>query len=85
MKSELKEARQAIDRFETQQGIVPVTIEMPGFNGLKVSNSTWYSRPFYTGMGGYKMCLSVPANVCGIRSQVSGDFEGTRVSVQCSR
>ena len=75
--AKLKEAQQqAIDRLQTRQqrdlqelrtevemqrDIVPVTIKMAGFNELK-KDTKWYSRPFYTGMGGYKMCLIVDAN-----------------------
>ena len=86
----LKEAqRQAIDRLLTQQqhdlrelrtdvemrrDIVPVTIKMAGFDELKKKGTTWLSRPFYTGRGGYKVCLSVDANGCG-------DGKGTHVSV----
>ena len=74
----LKEAqRQAIDQLQTQQqrdlrelrmdvemrrDIVPVTIKMAGFDELKKKDTIWYSRPFYTGMGGYKMGLRVDAN-----------------------
>ena len=69
----LKEAqRQAINRFQTQhqhdlrelrtdvemrRDIVPVTIKVAGFDELKKKATDWYSRPFYTGVGGYKMCL----------------------------
>ena len=86
----LKEAqRQAIDRLQTQQqrdlrelrtdvemrrDIVPVTIKMAGFDRLKKMGTDWYSRPFYTGMGGYKMCLRVDANG-------DGDGAGTHISV----
>ena len=90
VKSELKEAqRLAINRFETikqldpqklrmlvemQCDIVPVIIEVTGFAKLKKNNATRFSRPFYTGMGGYKMCLHAYAN---------GNFAGesTHVSV----
>ena len=89
LEAKLKEAqRQAIDRLQTQQQrdlqelrtevemqhIVPVTIKMAGFDELKKKGTDWYSRPFYTGMGGYKMCLNVDANGYG-----SG--KGTHVSV----
>ena len=86
----LKEAqRQAIDRLQTQQqhdlrelrtdvemrrDIVPVTIKMAGFDELKKKGTDWYSRPFYTGMGGYKMCLEVDANG-------DGAAKGTHISV----
>ena len=85
----LKEAqRQAIDRLQTQQQhdlrelrtdvemqhIVPVTMKMAGFDKLKKEDTDWYSRPFYTGMGGYKMCLNVDANGWGAAN-------GTHISV----
>ena len=86
----LKEAqRHAIDRLQTQQqrdlqelraeiemqrDIPPVTIKVAGFDELKKKGTTWYSRPFYTGMGGYKMCLRVYANG-------DGTGRGTHVSV----
>ena len=88
METKLKEAqRQAIDRIQTQQqrelqelrtdvemrrDIVPVTIKMASFDKLKKKDTKWYSCPFYTGMGGYKMCLRVVAN---------GNAAGTHVSV----
>ena len=90
LEAKLKAAqRQAIDRLQTQQqrdlqelrtdvemkrDIVPVTIKMAGFDELKKKGTDWYSRPFYTGMGGYKMCLEVDANG-------DGAAKGTHVSV----
>ena len=52
-----------------QSDIAPVTIEMAGFDELE-TNATWHSRPFYTGMGGYKMCLNVDANSTGTHVSV---------------
>ena len=80
--------RQAVDQLQIQQQrdlrelrtevemqhIVPVTIKMAAFDELKKKGTIWYSRPFYTGMGGYKMCLRVDANGYGTG-------EGTHVSV----
>ena len=57
-----------------QRDIFPVTFKMAGFDELKKKGTTWLSRPFYTGMGGYKMCLRVDAN--GV-----GDGQDTHVSV----
>ena len=89
LEAKLKEAqRQAIDRLQTQQQrdlqelrtnvemqhIVPVTIKMAAFDELKKMATRWHSRPFYTGMGGYKMCLRVDANG-------NGSGKGTHVSV----
>ena len=90
LEAKLKDAqRQAIDRLQTQQqrdlkelrtefemqrDIFPVTIKMAGFDELKKTDTNWHSHPFYTGMGGYKMCLSVDANG-------EGAGAGTHVSV----
>ena len=89
LEAKLEEAqRQAIDRLQTQQqrelrelimdvemkrDIVPVTIKMAAFDELKKTATKWHSHPFFTGMGGYKMCLSVYAN--------GRDGTGTHVSV----
>ena len=54
--------------------IVPVTIKMAGFERLKKKGTEWFSRPFYSSMGGYKMCLEVHSNGYG-------DGDGTHVSV----
>ena len=47
---------------------------MTEYSKHKRDDDTWYSPPFYTGPGGYKMCLVVYAN--GV-----GDGAGTHVSV----
>ena len=60
--------------IEMQRDIPRVTIKMAGFDELKKKDTDWYSRPFYTGMGGYKMCLRVVANG-------HGTGRGTHVSV----
>ena len=52
----------------------PVDIIMDDFEKKKRSNDVWYSPPFYTHLGGYRICLGVHAN--GI-----GDGEGTHVTV----
>ena len=52
----------------------PPDITMTGFERRKKSDERWYSPPFYTHIGGYKMCLRITANGWG-----SG--EGTHVSV----
>ena len=82
LEAKLKEAqRQAIDRLQTQQqcdlqelrtkvemqrDIPPVTFKIAGFDELKKKGTDWDSSPFYTGMGGYKMCLIVYANGEGV-------------------
>ena len=50
------------------------TFEMPEFGRHKSSKCTWYSPPFYTCPGGYKMCIEVDVNG-------KGDGAGTHVSV----
>ena len=50
------------------------TIKMNNFCLKKTSDTEWYSPPFYSHPGGYKMCLNVVAN--GL-----DDAEGTHVSV----
>ena len=52
----------------------PVDIIMDDFEQHKRSDDIWYSPPFYTHLGGYRMCLRVDAN--GV---VGG--KGTHVSV----
>ena len=47
--------------------------KMTSFSKLKDSKKTWYSPPFYTFPGGYKMCLLVAAG--GV-----GHGEGTHIS-----
>ena len=90
LEAKLRETqRQSIDRLQTQQqrdlqelrtdvemrrNIVPVTIKMAGFDELKKKGTEWHSRPFYTGLGGYKMRFEVDANG-------TGTGKGTHVSV----
>ena len=47
---------------------------MTQYSTLKKNIDAWFSPPFYTGPGGYKMCISVDANGWG-------DGAGTHVSV----
>ena len=39
--------------------VVPIDITMPDFDKQKTAGGGWYSNPFYTHPGGYKMCLKV--------------------------
>ena len=48
--------------------------KMPEFKQHKSLNDIWYSPPFYTHPGGYKMCIEVDVNGFG-------DGENTQVSV----
>ena len=43
----------------------PVHMIMDDFEQHKRSNDIWYSPPFYTHLGGYRMDLSAYANGCG--------------------
>ena len=52
----------------------PVTFKVENFKGLKSNNEVWYSPPFYTHVGGYKMCLSIYPNGLGAQC-------GTHVSL----
>ena len=51
-----------------------VVFQLPGYASKKEKNETFYSTPFYTHPGGYKMCINVDANGYGIG-------KGTHVSV----
>ena len=52
----------------------PVTFIMTDYSKHKESGDSWFSPPFYTSVGGYKMRLKVDAN--GI-----GPGKGTKISV----
>ena len=52
----------------------PCVLQMPKFNQHITSKQGWYSPPFYTHPGGYKMCLRVDADGYG-------NATGTYVSV----
>ena len=52
----------------------PCTIVMPHFSQHKRDSDEWYSQPFYSSPGGYKLCLCVDANG-------DGDGKGTDMSV----
>ena len=54
--------------------VPPPDIVMTDFEKHKKADDEWYSPPFYSHIGGYKMCLSVDANG-------SGKGEATHVSV----
>ncbi len=54
--------------------IPPPDFVMANFEAHRISENLWSSRPFYSHIGGYKMCLRVHANG-------SGTARGTHVSV----
>ena len=75
MKTELETLAFAFSKFVSKPFFVPPPeIVLDNFEKLKNKNKRWYCSPFYTHIGGYKMCLRIDANGCG-----SG--ENTHVSV----
>ena len=64
----------ALMKLQMKSLVPPVNIIMDDFEQHKKSTDEWYSPPFYTHLGGYRMCLSAYANG-------NGDGEGTHVSV----
>ena len=61
-------------RLQIRRLVPPVDIIMDHFEQHKKNNDAWYSPPFYTHLGGYRMCLEVDANG-------DGRGKGTHVSV----
>ena len=59
--------KQEQDRTELERQVkcvharigVPVQITMPDFEKHKAASDEWFSEPFYTHPGGYRMCLCV--------------------------
>ena len=47
------------------RALPPCEFTMSGYSQHKRDGDYWDSPPFYTGLGGYKMCLNVNANGCG--------------------
>ena len=70
----IEQIKQQGNEIETLICIPPVDIVMDELRKHKSKGDVWYSPPFYSHLGGYKMCLKVYAN--GI-----GKGEGTHVSV----
>ena len=64
-------------KLQTRRLVPPVDIIMDDFEEHKQSNDNWYSSPFYTHLGGYRMCL-------GVYAYGFGDGKGTHVSVYVS-
>ena len=60
--------------IEQQVKEKPCVFKMPEFQQLKSSKDIWYSPPFYTHPGGYKMCIKV-------YTDGFGEGAGTHVSV----
>ena len=58
---------------------VPIQFIMTQYFTHKKNKDQWYSSPFYTGPGGYKMCIRVDANDSD--ADTHGNGAGTHVSV----
>ena len=71
---QMKQMENRIKQLEKTFPPVAVDIIMDDFEQHKKSNDFWYSPPFYTHLGGYRMGLNVCAN--GV-----GDGKGTHVTV----
>ena len=68
------EIQQQRERIGALLKVPPVYVVIDEFRELRQDDDIWYSPPFYSHLGGYKMCLSVDANGYG-------DGKGTHVSV----
>ena len=65
----------ALTKIAPQPIFIPLPeIVLEKFEQRKEDNEEWFSPPFHTHIGGYKMCLSINASGWG-------DGEGTHVSV----
>lgn len=51
-----------LEKLEGKTETPPVLFNLQRFDHKKRHNEEWYSPPFYTHTGGYKMCLRVDAN-----------------------
>ena len=63
-----------IKKLKSHVQIAPVQLVLDKYASKRESGDTWDSRPFYTHLQGYKMCLNVDVNGYGIG-------EGTHISV----
>ena len=61
-------------KLQLGRPVAPVDFIVDNFERRKNGGFTWYSPPFFSHLGGYKMCLNVSAT--GVR-----DGRGTHVSV----
>ena len=69
----IKQQGDQIDKI-LKMAIPPMSIVMDEFGTHKLNDDIWYSPPFYSHVGGYKMCMRVDANG-------PEDEKGTHVSV----
>ena len=58
----LEEENKALKLCNSRFPVVPVEFTVGGFKGLRESNLSWFSAPFYSRDRGYKMCLRMDAN-----------------------
>ena len=66
MKTELKSLAFAFSKFVSKPFFVPPPeMVLDNFEKYKKENEKWCSSPFYTHIGGYKMCLCIYANGWG--------------------
>ena len=77
LQEEIEELKQENQLLKSYVFIPPFDIVMNSFHSQKDQNEQWIGPPFYSGVGGYKMCLTVDANG-------SEDGDGTHVSVYVS-
>ena len=74
---QIKQQENQISELKTKAqlgNIPPIDIMMDVFEEHKKKSDYWFSPPFYSHLGGYKMCLEVDANG-------DGSGKGTHVSV----
>ena len=63
MKIQLETLTLAFSQFFSKPLFIsPPEIVLDNFEKLKRDDTEWFSPPFYTHIGGYKMCLSIAAN-----------------------
>ena len=72
--STLTRVVQDVQKPLTPVFVTPPDMVMTDFEVHRKADNAWFSPPFYSHIGGYKMCLRVNANGCG-------DRKGTHVSV----
>ena len=65
-RAELETLTFAFSKFVSKPLFIsPPEMIMDNFEELKSEEADWYSPPFYTHIGGYKMCLNIVANGWG--------------------
>ena len=68
----------AMEVIRTLQRRTMATFKMRDYSFLKSGRKWWYSSPFYSHVGGYKLCL-------GVMPSGNADGKGTHVSVYVYR